>query len=191
MRNPPFTHNSTATPFQTPEPTCSRRLGQRQRHKLSPPQPLQHLPSRRGNPSHVKSPHSSREGQTPTRKNKRTTESKHEKRLPVARISTPHFQGKDWTRHKLTEYVPPSLFKPQVPVWRITGNRPNFKNRSSFMEKSKLIRFVWKGGEKGGTDGVRRTFLRVTTDDRSLLQRLGQLGHPTQMGEIANGTPRR
>lgn len=41
------------------------------------------------------------------------------------------------------------------------------------MDKSKLIRFVWKGGEKGGTDGVSRTFLREI-DDRSLLQRLGQ-----------------
>lgn len=58
------------------------------------------------------------------------------------------------------------------------------------MEKSKLIRFVWKGGEKGGTDGVSRTFLRETIDDRCLLQRLGQLGHPTQMGEMANWTPR-
>lgn len=57
------------------------------------------------------------------------------------------------------------------------------------MEKSKLIRFVWKGGEKGGTDGVSRTFLREIIDDRSLLQRLSQRGHPTQMGEWLTGRP--
>lgn len=49
------------------------------------------------------------------------------------------------TIHELMESFLPTLhFKPQVPVWHITGNGLNFKNRSSFFEKSELMRFVWK-----------------------------------------------
>ena len=73
------------------------------------------------------------------------------KYFPIFKVSTLHFNGTGVKGDKTgTNQVvfSPSFSSFQVPIWQITGNRHNFKNRSSFMEKAKLTRwFVWKGWE--------------------------------------------
>lgn len=103
--------------------------------------------SQPGTPSHITSPHSSREEQTPTRKkNYRKQAREKTSQSPGYQLHTfKVLKEKMGTIHELIEsFFPTSLFKPQVPIWQITGNGLNFKNRSSFLEKSELMRFVWK-----------------------------------------------
>lgn len=87
-----------------------------------------------------------REEQIPARRKSTTTETKHEKIFPHLKSTNfLHFNSIEEKGTILMGLFFSFPFQAPAAIGHITRNRHNLKNRSAFIEKAKLIKFLWKG----------------------------------------------